>query len=369
MATDVSAHWTKRIVLVVVACFLFVHAAQGQPANLVLPSPEKLLREAYARTKTSPGESDLTEIIRMCRQARQAKPSDSVAAYADELAAWAHNRRGELYAKQAADLAQEDRRADLDAQALADFEIAVQLDPKNWKPLHNRGVSRALASRLDEASEDFSRVIQLKPDYANAWFNRAEIRAECGEHEQAVADYTQAIQRKPEDADAYLRRGQAYIQLRKFREALADYGHAVKLAPSKIEPLLDRGDAHRSLGQWQLAAEDYRRAVALGHRSSRAYQSAAWILATCPRERFRNADLAIQAAEKALELDGDNRVEYLDTVAAAYANAGQFEKACEVLARAIKMAPARADTFRGRLELYQKQQPYREPEPSGTAAP
>jgi tetratricopeptide (TPR) repeat protein len=372
MATNVSAHWTKRIVWLVVPCLWFAHAARGQQATLVLPSAERLLREAYAQTKTAARESDLTEIIRMCGQARHAKPSDSVAAYADELAAWAHNRRGELQAKQALDLAQQARpseAAELDAQALADFETAVRMDPKNWKPLHNRGVSRALANRLDEALEDFSRVIELKPDYANAWFNRAEIRAERDELEEAVMDYTQAIKLKPEDTDACLRRGQAYVHLRKFREALADYDRAVKLAPDKIGPLLDRGDVHRSLGQWQLAAEDYRRAVALDHRSSRAYQSAAWILATCPLDRFRNVDLAIQAAERALELDDDKSVEYLDTVAAAYANAGQFEKARETLARAIDMAPAHAETFRRRLELYQKQQPYREPQPVGTAAP
>ena len=288
----------------------------------------------------------------MCRQARRAKPSEDVAAYADQLAAWAHNRRGEQYAQQAVDLTGQDQQAkaaEFDAQALADFQAAVELDPKNWKALHNRGVSQALAGQLDDALKDFSRVVELKPDYANAWFNRGEVRADRGEHEQAVADYTQAIRLKPEDLDAHVRRGQAYLQLQKLREALADYDRAVQLAPDEAEPLLDRGDLHRSLGQWQLAAEDYRRAVALDHRSSRAYQRAAWILATCPVDRYRNVDLAVQAAEKALELDGEQDVKYLDTVAAAYANAGQFDKACETLARAIDTSPADAETFRTRL--------------------
>jgi tetratricopeptide (TPR) repeat protein len=86
-------------------------------------------------------------------------------------------------------------------------------------------------------------------------------------------------------------------------------------------------------------------------------------------DRYRNVDLAVQAAEKALELDGEQDVKYLDTVAAAYANAGQFDKACETLARAIHTSPADAETFRTRLALYQRQQPYREPQPRGTAAP
>jgi tetratricopeptide (TPR) repeat protein len=389
MPTDVNAGRIQRTSLFVVSFFLFAPVLQGQQAPLVLPTPEKLLREAYARTKAASREADLTEIIRMCRQARQANPSDAVAAYADELSAWAHNRRGEVYAAQAAQRARQNQQlspgpdapldsspqaTELDGRALADFEAAIELDPRNWKPLHNRGVSRALAGQWDKALEDFSGVVERKPDHANAWFNRGEVRAERGEYELAVADYTQAIELKPEDVDAHSRRGQAYFQLHKFREALADFDRAVQLAPQQAEPLLNRGDAHRSLGQWQLAAEDYRQTMVLDPRLGRAYQSAAWLLATCPLDRYRNAKLAVQAAEKALELDGGEDLRYLDTAAAAYANDGQFEKACETLIQAIgmvqaaKTAPAQAEMLRRRLGLYRRQQPYREPQPTGTAA-
>jgi tetratricopeptide (TPR) repeat protein len=323
-----------------------------------------LLREAYAKTKTATRQSDYDEIVGLCQQAQQAQPSAEVAAYADELSAWAHNRRGEACADRAVELAKQDQqnKADeLDAQALADFETAVRLDPKNWKALHNRAVSRALAGKTEEALADFRRVVELKADYTNAWFNLGEIHADRGEYEQAISNYAQALKLKPDDYDSCLRRGHAYRQLHKFHEALADYDRAAKLGPGKLEPLLNRGDLHRRLGHWPQAAEDYRRAVALGQHCGRAYQGAAWFLATCPVDRLRNADLAVQAAEKALELDGETDVKYLDTLAAAYANAGQFEKACQTLARIIKSAPADADAYRQRLALYQKQQPYREP--------
>ena len=372
MGTDGIARQALAFLLLGVFFLVPTGVGRGQDSPLVLPSAERLLREAYARTKAAPREADLTEIIRMCRQARRTEPVAEVAAYADQLTAWALNRRGEQYAQQAADLAAQDQldKADeLDAQALADFEAAVELDPQNWKALHNRGVSRALAGQLDEALADFSGVVERKPDYPNAWFNRGEVRADRGEWAQAVADYTRAIELKPADLDAYVRRSQAYLQLGKLREALADCDRSVQLAPGQIQPLLDRGDVHRRLGQWQLAAEDYRRAMALDHRSSQAYQRAAWILATCPVDRYRNGDLAVQAAEKALELDGEQGVEYLDTVAAAYANAGQFDKACETLAQAIEAAPDEAETYRSRLALYQRQQPFREPQPRRIAEP
>ncbi len=367
MATDYFAGRTRWAVLLVASLLGTGRAAMSQEAAAAAaaPSPESLLREAYAKTKAASGTPDYDQIIGLCQQAQQGKPSAEVAAYANELSAWAHNRRGEARADQAAELAKRDqptKAAELDAQALDDFEKAVKLDPKNWKSLHNRAVSRALAGQADEALSDFRRVVELKADYANAWFNIAELQAERGEYDEAIANYGQAIKLKADDYDSHLRRGHAYRQLRKFDEALADYDRAAQLAPDKVEPLLNRGDIRRRLGQWQLAAEEYRRAMALDHRSGRAYQSAAWFLATCPVDRYRNADLAVQAAERALELDGEADVKYLDTVAAAYANAGQFDKACQILARIVESAPAEAGWYRQRLELYRKQQPYREPQ-------
>ena len=379
MARKVDARRVYCSGLFVIACLLGASPLSAQPSPGRLPTPERLLREAYARTKSALREADLTEVIRMCRQARQSNPSHEVAAYADQLSAWAHNRRGELYADQAAQLAEQAQAVDLERRAVAEFDAAIALDPQNWKPLHNRGVSRALAKQWHAACEDFSGVLQRKPGHANAWFNRGEVRAELGERDLAIADYTRAIELKAEDVDAYRRRGQVYFQLRMYREALADFERAVELAPQQQAPLLDRGDAYRSLGRWQQAAEDYRQAVALDPRHGRAYQSAAWIMATCPLDRYRNADLAVQAAEKALELDGRDDPRYLDTAAAAYANAGQFEKACQTLTEAIRHIPARdaaappasagqAEALRQRLERYRRQQPYREPQPTETAA-
>lgn len=377
MTTNTS---TRRFVLsATFAAALFAwgnaSAAQpesAQPQTLVLPTPEKLLREAYARTQGAPREAELTEVIRMCRQARQARPAASVAAYADELAAWAHNRRGELCAEQAAELDRPDEQtqaAELDRRALADFENAIKLDPRNWKPLHNRAVNRALAGNWEPALEDFRRVLELKPDHASAWFNRGEIRAARGQYELAVADYTQAVALRSDDREAYRRRGQAYVRLGQLREALVDFDHVVRLASGQAEPLLDRGDAHRSLGQWSQAAEDYRLAMTIDSDCGRAYRSAAWFLATCPEERYRDAELAVQAAEKALELDGPRDVNYLDTAAAAYANRGQYDKACEVLGRAIDASPDQAGPLRHRLALYQRQRPYRETQAKETASP
>jgi len=65
------------------------------------------------------------------------------------------------------------------------------------------------------------------------------------------------------------------------------------------------------------------------------------------------------------ELTDWNDADYLDTLAAAYAESGQFDKAVESQEKAIELAPddEKAD-FETRLKLYQEGKPYRE-EPWG----
>ncbi len=61
-------------------------------------------------------------------------------------------------------------------------------------------------------------------------------------------------------------------------------------------------------------------------------------MATCPDEVFRNPDEALSAAEKAIELDGENDYRYLETLAAAEANAGHFDDAVDTQTGAVAIA-------------------------------
>ena len=92
-------------------------------------------------------------------------------------------------------------------------------------------------------------------------------------------------------------------------------------------------------------------------------------MATCPDKRFRNAELAIQAANKAIKLDGES-VLNLDTLAAALASAAQYKLAETTLLKAIKMAGDMPDQrLQTRLKLYQKGKPYRQAAPTETKKP
>ncbi|MBI2480742.1 MAG: tetratricopeptide repeat protein [Planctomycetia bacterium] len=290
---------------------------------------KSLLAAAYQKTQTAKTVAEYTEVIDLCQQAEASELTPEQGKYVRQLASWAYNRRGEAFVDQAATALESGdkvRASEFDTQALANFEKAVENDETRWKALHNRGVSYALAGKYEKAIADFTRVVELRPDYPNGWFNRAEIRYELGHFEQAITDYTKTLELNPADFGAHTSRGHTYYQLRKFTEALADYTSAIELDETNAEAYANRGDAHQKLEQWKEAASDFRRAVEIDPALPRAYASAAWLMATCPDKQFRNAELGLQAAQRAVELGGEDSFELLDTLAAAQANANRFDE-------------------------------------------
>ena len=329
-----------------------------------------LIAHAYQKTKEAKTVSELTKIIDLCHQALKADATESQVKYLSQLLGWSHNKRGEAIVEQSLAALQADDKPQtiaLDAEALADFEKSVEYEAGRWKSLHNRGVGYALIDEFVKAIEDFNTVIKLKPDYINAWFNRAEIRYELDQLDLAIEDYTEVIRQLPGDFGAYTGRGHANFRAGRIRVALNDYEHAATLSPSSADALVNRGRAQHQLGMWEMAAEDFREAIERDMKSAPAYQAAAWLMATCPDSRYRNQKLGLHAAKKAVELAAGDALtaKYLETLAAALANAGQFEEAQGRLKQAMKRATAEETIeLQRRLAQYEGGKPYRESPPA-----
>ena len=94
----------------------------------------------------------------------------------------------------------------------------------------------------------------------------------------------------------------------------------------------------------------------------------AWGWATNAEKADRDGAKAVEFAKKACELTGDQNPLCLDTLAAAYAEVGDFAQAIAVQARAVQVGGAdHAADFKARLRLYVDGQPYREPAPAPAA--
>ena len=148
-------------------------------------------------------------------------------------------------------------------------------------------------------------------------------------------------------------------------EALAAYQRLIEIDPAQVKAqlavvnLLDgRGDRRGSIESLRRAHQSLPDDVDIAN-------DLAWRLATCPEAELRNGDEAVTLAEQANKATEGQVPEILDTLAAAYAEAGRFDEAAEVARRAVDLATTAghselAKTIDGRRVLYEAHKPYRE---------
>ena len=169
----------------------------------------------------------------------------------------------------------------------------------------------------------------------------------------------------PNYATAHNNRGLCWQDRKQFDKALAAYTAALALDETPWT-YQNRGLLHSQVGQYQNALADFESAIRLDPEYAAAWNGRSWMRSTCPDPAFRDAQQSLSDAIKACELTEYKVASYLDTLAAAYAEAGDFPKALAEQQKAIDLAPEKEKPdYLTRLALFQNGQPYREP-PVGT---
>jgi tetratricopeptide (TPR) repeat protein len=309
---------------------------------------DNYLAQAQGMAQTAESIDELSKIAGLCQSGLAEAPPEAIAAALRRLAAWAHNRRGELLVAQG-----------LQSEATHDFQVAISLDPQSSLAIHNRAVTLAQQNDAAAALRDFNRVIELNPGLALAYRNRAELLTSLGRIEEAVRDYDRAIEGLPDDPQLVCARAAAWQRLGNHERALADLDQAIQLAPDHPDAFTQRGNIAAEQGNFDQALSDFRRALAADGRWAEAYRSLAWLQATCPDPRYRDPEGAIAAAQQAETLSSNDDCFVLEALAAAYASAGAFDEAVDFQQQAIATAPLDfAEPLRQRLALYQQKQPF-----------
>jgi TonB family protein len=254
-------------------------------------------------------------------------------------------------------------------KALADFNRAIQLDPKSARAYCDRAVlEEELFQGPDKALADYNEAIRLAPKFQRAYFNRGTHYMGQHDYTRAAADFTRAIDLMPDDLSAHAYRAYAYAKGRDSARASADARIGIKLRPSetpiaRVTDLDVRAKAYSILGQHELALRDLREAVRVMPNHHTANDNLAWFLAACPDNHFRNGTEAASTAKKACELWRWNNSGCYDTLAAACAEAGDFDQAVKYEKQALDDSSLdqkeRAEREK-RLALFQQRKPFRD---------
>jgi tetratricopeptide (TPR) repeat protein len=249
------------------------------------PASTGTVEDFFNRAGAKKAAGDLDGAIADYDRAIQIDPKDAAI----------YNNRG--LAKQA--------KGDLDA-AIVDFNRAIQLNPKDAVAYSNRGNAKRDKGDLDGAILDYNRAIRLDPKYAYAYYNRGLAKKQKSDLDGAIADYNRVIELDPKFAKAYCDRGVAKRRKDDLDGAISDYDRTVELDPKYAIAYFNRGNAKDDKGDLEGAIADYNRGIELNPKDSKAYDYRAEVHA-----KNKEYDAAVIDTLRAIELDPKNGDYYL----------------------------------------------------------
>jgi tetratricopeptide (TPR) repeat protein len=244
-------------------------------------------------------------------------------------------------------------------QAIAFFTERIHADASDADAYCRRGWSWHIKDDLDKAIKDFDEAVRLDPR-AFAFINRGVALGRKGEFDKAIADFNEAIRVDPRHVMAYNNRGLAWEGKKQLDKAIADFSQAIRLDAKYALLYFNRANVLYTQKEFGKALADLDETTRLDPTDASAHNNRAWLLATCPEAKYRDGKLAVESAKKALSLDKQSG-NVMGTLAAAYAEAGDFTEAIRWQLRAMEDPALKNDEdSRRRLELYRNKMPYRE---------
>jgi serine/threonine-protein kinase len=206
----------------------------------------------------------------------------------------------------------------------------------------------------------------IRPRSAVAYMNLGSSLRQRGNLPEAVVAFNRAIKINPNYAIAHHYRALALRDLKDLPGAGTALQRAIELDPGCLPFRHDLGQVLQQQGRYAEAEQAYLGAVKAQPASAPAYDALARFLATCPDDKARDGKRAVEYATTACERTGWKTPLYLDTLAAAYAETGQFEEAVRYQTRALEDQTLKGDlrtAARKRLELYRQKKPFRDQGP------
>ncbi|MBI5086226.1 MAG: tetratricopeptide repeat protein [Acidobacteria bacterium] len=250
-------------------------------------------------------------------------------------------------------------------QAITHWQKALEINPAYLEARNNLGVAYLRKGKANEAIACFEQVLEANSSYAEVHANLGRALAAKGKDAGAMAHWRRAIELNPNYAEAYNDLGAALLRLGRTGEAIRAFQKAAALNPAFAAAQFNLGNALSGSGQFAPALAAWRAGLQADPNNVSTLNRAARLLASHPEESLRNGGEAVLLAERARRLTEGLDPGVLDTLAAAYAEAGRFSEAVETAGRASSVAiaqgqPALAASIQTRAAQYAIAKPLRE---------
>jgi len=216
--------------------------------------------------------------------------------------------------------------------ALAEWKKALEIDPNDARANNGIAIALSVSGDSDDAIAYLRKATQISPDFFEAYYNLGLELAKKNRVNEAIDAWLNTVRIRPNFAAGQENLGYAFYLQGKFADSLTHLRFALEADPDRVSDL----------------------------------NLAATLLATAPDSSLRNSTDALALADHAQTLTHGQDAAILDTLSAAYAEAGRFHNAIEVERQAIALATqqgntALTNTLKAHLTRYESNAPLREP--------
>ncbi len=276
-------------------------------------------------------------------------------------------------------------------------------DPKDLVDYHVRMMAVGFyiqSEKYELAQKECEKLIADRPSYFRPWFALGKMASVEEKYDQTVDYLGKSIELNPEHVQSHQGLAVAYEKLGKPREVMAQCARILEIRPNHVEAyfklsklLYEKGDfdaplkyqnadllqhpsyveaaitlAKKLLEKKQVTRSfaGYKQILQLDPDSVEVLNALAWMQGASAMHGITNPSEAIRLAERACQLTDYQTPEVLDTLAVAYAAAGNYAKALQLSRKAVTQAQKSAKLplaarIGSRMDLYKRNQPYRDP--------
>jgi tetratricopeptide (TPR) repeat protein len=257
------------------------------------------------------------------------------------------------------------------AEAIAQYQQALAIAPDDADARYNLGNALVQHGKVDDAVAQYRKALEIKPDYLQARSNLGNALKLQGDLEGAIAEYRKVLDLNPAYEKA--RDNLAFTLLSKgdVEGAIVCYQQGIKINPRSADAWANLGLAFFKEGQTREAVDAWQKALKIKPDQLYVLNNLAWLLATTPDSALRDGAKAVALAKEAGQLGGDANPMIQHTLAAAYAETGNYGLAAATAQRGLELAVEQkndklAATLQKEIQLYQAGKPARESTPQAS---
>lgn len=222
-----------------------------------------------------------------------------------------------------------------------------------------------ISKPAEDGSSNQQNLAQTNRIRAAAWHELGMLSLRSGEAETGLAYCKEALALAPDSVPTLLAIISQMATSGDFESAIPYCEPVQKIAAANPNVSFQLGRVAMGIKNYREAVGHFESAFKANPRMLSAGNNLAWLLATNDDEQIRDGSRAVEVAKRVCDATQYSDYRYFSTLAAAYAESGDFENAVAITKKAIEMATAKGDertvaSMHERLKMFESSRPVRD---------